>query len=171
MSQTNSQDGVRQAIVATLQAIPDIGRIHDRERYAQQAAALVDLYGWAGAPDISQPGRRPQLRGWFVSLIGESHHGRRVGRRVCVAEWRIVGLLGFDDEAASELTAAALARAVVEALAADPTLGGLINRQADPASPRDGLSGPQIKRLEPVMFAGRLVHRVTISLITERFHG
>ncbi|SMH62842.1 hypothetical protein [Azospirillum agricola] len=157
-------DPVRDAIVATLAGVPRIGRVHDRERYAKESKGLLALYGWTD-PDTASAA----LRGWFVSLTSEVYRPKRVGRATALAEWRIVGLMGFDDDGSSELAMADLARAVVRAFRADPTLDGAVSRLSDSHAGEGAPVGAQILRLEPVMFAGVLTHRATLSLITERF--
>ena len=54
----------RAAIVALLASVPDIGIVHDRERYAANEAAFRDLYLYrSGTPEA-------QLRGWWVRRVG-----------------------------------------------------------------------------------------------------
>lgn len=162
MGTTN--DPVRAAIVATLStAAPDLGRAHPYQRYSKTSADLLKLYGWTDPATGSTV-----LRGWFVSLVAERYSQIRVGRRVVTTDWRLVGLMGFDDAAASELLIAALARTVVDAFRADPTLGGTVNRQSD-GGDFDAPAGCQIVSIEPVMFAGVLAHRATLALTTQHF--
>lgn len=156
-------DPVRAAIAATLAAVPGIGCVHPYQRYSKTGADLLRLYGWTD-PDTGATA----LRGWFVTLVAERYGQIRAGRRTVVTDWRLVGLMGFDDAAASELTIAALARAVVDAFRADPTLGGTVNRQSD-GGDFDAPSGCQIVSVEPVMFAGALAHRATLALTTQHF--
>lgn len=157
-------DQVRAVIVAALASIPDIGRVHDRERYAAQSRDLLDLYGW---PDGGTAKSRT-IRGWFVSIDSERYLAQRIGRRAVVTSWRIVGLMSFDDAASSELLIADLARAVVDRLRVDAGLAAVTHRLADPSAGGAGTAdGPQIVRIEPVMFAGVLCHRASIALTTE----
>lgn len=157
-------DPVRAAIVAVLRGVPNIGQVHDRERYAKESKRLLELYGWTN-PTTGATG----WRGWFVSLGAETYRPKRVGRATALAEWRIVGLMGFEDAEASELAMADLARAVVAAFRADPTLGGAVSRQSDSQGGDGAPVGAQILRLEPVMFCGVLTHRASLSLTTEHF--
>lgn len=151
---------VRGAIVARLGSVAGIGVVHAYERYAKTDAAFKAFY----LTEI--PAGTKVLRGWFVSRLGQRRRALRVGRAERIDRWKLVGLLGLIDDHQSELTASDLADAVVAAFAADPTLGGLVNGQDDG---EDLTLGPQIEAIEPVLFAGTLCHRVTLSLITRRF--
>ncbi|NYZ17065.1 hypothetical protein HL658_31365 [Azospirillum sp. RWY-5-1] len=157
-------DPVRAAIVAALETVPAIGAVHAFERYAPQSQAMQALYRWTN-PDTGAA----EIRGWFVSLVSERYGAPRAGRGTVVGGWLITGLLAVQDAAASELTIAALARAVVARLAADPTLGGTVGRLCDGRNGPATDVGAQIERIEPVMFAGVLCHRARLSLVTERF--
>lgn len=157
-------DAVRDAIVAALQGVPAIGRVHDRERYAVNKAALREIYGWNN-PDTGAL----EIRGWHVRIEAERYGVPRAGRSTVATDWLIRGLLGFDDANASERLAAGLARTVVAAIGADATLGGTVRRLSDGAAGPDAPVGAQIARIEPVMFADALCHRVTLTLTTECF--
>lgn len=130
---------LREAIVAKLRTIPDIGTVHDRERYARDDAALREIYV-AG----------DQLLGWHV---------RRVGRRETgdwnevISEFEIRGFLAFDDDGASELQFDDLLDAIFDAWRADPTLDGAFMYGAS-----DGSAVPVLADSGPVMFAGVLCH-------------
>lgn len=142
---------IRAAIVAVIAAIPGVGQVHDRERYAKTEKDLLAHYGHGGA-----------VLGWFVRRIA-----RRVGRgstlrnRV-VTSWQIRGYASFRDDLASELAFDDLADAVADAFDADDTLGGLIESfESD-----DGTAGVQLVDAGPVMFAGVLCHSVRLNLVT-----
>lgn len=159
-----TSDPVRTAIVTTMStAAPNLGRVHPYQRYSKTGADLLRLYGWTDPATGTVV-----LRGWFVTLVAERYGQIRAGRRTVTTDWRLVGLMGFDDAAASELLITALARMVADAFRADPTLGGTVNRQSD-GGDFDAPSGCQIISVEPVMFAGALAHRATLSLTTQHF--
>ena len=150
---------IRQALAVRLAAIPEIGIVHTRPRYAKTEAAFRAFYVWA-APD-----GRALVRGWYVTRTGQARHIQPVGRQpLALDRWSLVGLIGLIDDDASELIASDLADSVVAAIASDQTLGGLV---------RDCLSGDetgaQIAEIGTVMFAGVLCLRVTISLTTRRY--
>ncbi|KAB2901279.1 MAG: hypothetical protein F9K31_02520 [Dokdonella sp.] len=149
---------VRAAIVARLSAVADIGVVHDRERNAADLARLKALY-WS-APHA-------QLRGWFVRRIATSETGNVQGRTVEQARWRIVGVMGVDDAAASELAFDALVEAIRNAFAQDETLSGTVDQCTDPDG--GGASCVQLDDAGIVMFAGVLCHACKLSLTTVRY--
>ncbi len=159
-------DPVRDAIVTVIRRVPEVGQVHNRERFAKDSKRLLDLYGW---PNPNPATGAQAVRGWFVSLLAEAHRPKRVGRATVLSDWRMTGFLGFEDAEASELVMADLARAIVAAFRADPTLGGVIARQSDSQAGDGAAVGPQIQRIEPVMFCGVLTHRASLTLTTERF--
>lgn len=106
-----SQATIRTAALAVLDSVTDIGITHNRARWASLWNDLRDQY----QTTISTV---TQLRGWWVEWEGfapfaedfESYSGVVRGHRV-----RIHGLLGLDDSASTELTAAVLTEAVANA--------------------------------------------------------
>lgn len=154
------KNAIRAAIAAVIAAVPDIGVVHDRERYANDGRKLAALYQWT-APDGSNP-----LRGWFVEFRSQST-SRRVGRRVETLTWEICGLLGFDDEGNSAAVADRLPGEVKAAIEADPTLGGTVNRLG---VPEQGDAGTVfIGEVILVVFAGMNCHRARLTFTTEHF--
>jgi hypothetical protein len=153
-------DAIRTAIAARLATVPEIGVVHARERYAGQSAALKALYEWP-----NPAAGKKTLRGWWVDFRRLSKT-KRVGRVSAAAVWEICGLIDFDDQDDTAL-AINLALAAAEALEADPTLGGVINRLG---RPEDGDEGTVfVGAVELVGFAGVVCHRARLTLTTEHF--
>jgi hypothetical protein len=150
---------VRLAIVARLRSVPDIGIVHDRERNASDMNRLKALYL---SPDHNQ------VRGWYVRRVATVESGNLLSRTVEQARWRIVGVMGFDDAASSELVFDALVDAVRNAFARDETLGGTVDQCSDPEN-GDGPTGLQLDDAGPVMFGGVLCHACRLSLTTVRY--
>lgn len=144
---------VRAAIVATLAAVPGIGRVHDRQRYARAEKDFRALY-------VTGEG---VLNGWFVAR--HSFEERAIGDDSSRIEerWRITGLVGLSDDAASELAFDTLIDAVATSFRADRGLGGAVL-----TTDADGRTGLQLLQAEPVSFAGVLCHRAILELRTSR---
>jgi len=150
----SAQTAIRAGLVAAIQRVPDAGVVHDRERYASNAAEFLKLYGG----DARKGGR-----GWFVAFRSRAAV-RRVGRRVAVMGWEVVGFIAFDDAAASEHLACDLAFAVASEIETDPTLGGACSRLVGTGDEEPGVA---IRRVEPVLLANAVHHRVRLELFTE----
>ena len=159
-----SFDAIRSAIVTRLGSIPEIGRVHDRERLFPNEQGLRLVYGWPVG------GGQQEVRGWFVSLTRWSGSVGRIGRgRRITCEWRICGFRSFVDEASSEIAMAQMVAQIATAFDADPTLGGAALRCAVGDGP-DALAGIQCEEIAPVQLAGRvLCHRALLSLPTQHF--
>jgi len=142
---------IRDALVAKLSSVPGIGRVHGYERFASGEKAFRELYADGG-----------RILGWHV---------RRVARRAVrisdamtyqvQLDWQVRGFHSLDDAGQSELAFDALLDAAIEALNADPTLGGLV---ADNTTER--AAGAQLVDAGPVMFSGVLCHGATLTLTT-----
>lgn len=146
---------LRTALVARLASVPDIGLVHDRERFAANEAAFRALYLFTPA------GGTPGVRGWWVRRVATATTSISSARTLDVHSWELRGFMAFDDAAASELAFDALIEALRAAVAADPTLGGV----ADPG-PLDEPEGLQLVEAGPVRFAGVLCHSAVLTLKT-----
>lgn len=154
-----SLSAVRAAIVTRLSAVADIGIVHERERNAPDLNRLKALY--------FSPAHN-QVRGWYVRRMAIAESGNVLSRTVEQARWRIVGVMSFDDAAASELVFDDLIDAVRKAFALDETLAGTVDQCSDPESSA-GLTGLQLDDAGPVMFGGVLCHAARLSLTTTRY--
>jgi hypothetical protein len=153
-------DLIRAAIAARLAAIPRIGRVHDRERYAATEPALRALYAWQDGPGT------PSIRGWFVRRTASHGRGPDLGRRVVTHSWAVRGLMSFDDGGSSEHAFDALIEAVMAAVLADDSFGGTaLGTVFGPDGAEFG-AGAQLVESGPVMFAGLLCHGATLTLHT-----
>jgi hypothetical protein len=144
---------IRDALVARLNSVPGIGRVHGFERYASEQKPMRDLYLAEG-----------RILGWHV------RRGARRAVRVADAsyqvqtDWKIRGFLSLDDADQSELIFDGLLDACISALSADPTLGGLV---ADNTTER--AAGAQLVEAGPVMLAGVLCHGAMLELTTVHY--
>ena len=146
---------VRAAIVAVLQAIPDIGRVHDHQPFADRQADFQGFYQ-ATLSDGST-----QLRGWHVrrSAVRETSDG--CATRV-ETDWRIGGYVALSEAAGSELVFDDLVDAVRSAFRSEQDLGGLVGG----LELAEGQAGVQAEDLGPAIFAGVLCHEARLLLTT-----
>ncbi|HYE35503.1 hypothetical protein [Methylocaldum sp.] len=151
-------DAIRTAIVAKLNSVADIGRVHAYERYANQMADLSALYAWDAGSG------QKQLRGWFARRVGiqESKPSEPTFRETIT--WQIRGYLALSDAAASELAFDDLIDAIRAAFRADDTLGGAVA-----TCWIDDEAGIQSDDAGPVLFANVLCHSARLILKTRRY--
>lgn len=141
---------IRAAIVAKLRTLPDIGVVHDYERFARGEKDFRDLY---------QTGDR--ILGWHVRRVATTEKSPVLGRWYTSHDWEIRGFMGLDDAGQSEIVFDGLIEAIREAFRLDETLGiaGLFTVDADSA-------GVQLADSGPVMFGGVLCHSARLTLRT-----
>ena len=146
---------IRAAIKNKMLTVPDIGVVHDYERYAKRESEFRTLFELNG-----------EILGWFfyrdntAELDGDTGEVRRLH------EWQFFGFKGLSDNNASAKSFQDLVEVLASAFRADPTLGGVIeeNKNTDQAF---GPVGLQIDAIETVMFASVLCHRARLRLVTE----
>ena len=144
---------IRTAIADKLRAVPDIGRVHEYERYARNDSGFAALY---------RSGE--QIRGWYVRLVGARETSPAIGRHVSDHDWQIRGVMALQDESATELQFDDLVEAIAAAFRADETLGDVVATTILPAR-----AGIQLIDSSPAMFAGTLCHFTRLGLTT-RFY-
>ena len=144
----------RAAIVAMLQAVPDVGIVHDEEPYAREQAAFKAKYLWTDGSG------QQQLRGWYVVRTGTRETTLGVGRVLNVHTWRIRGFMALMPPDSGK-TFDALVEAMRQLFRDDETLGGDVN--PGPLSTQTGL---QVVDRGPVAVSGVLCHCATLQLQT-----
>lgn len=148
----------RAALLALLQAVPAIGRVHDYQRYAREESAFRSLY-------VYEPATGPsQLRGWQISRVGVAERTVGLGRVLNEHTWRIRGYMALRDADATETEFDALVEAIRAAFRADPTLGGAST--AEPIGDEDGV---QMRDAGPVLFCGVLCHSALLEVQTREY--
>lgn len=145
---------IRAAIIAEMAAVPNIGRLHDYERYAQAAGDFREFY-------IAEIDGSQQLRGWYVRRLTTTETSAVMGSHEDSHEWLLRGFMALDDANASEKVFDGQIEAVRARFRDNPTLGGLI---ASVYSPKG--EGPKLVESLPVMFGGVLCHSARIQLTT-----
>lgn len=146
---------IRSAIVTVMQAVPDIGVVQDRERYAKN---LPDLKTFYATPTLG-------LRGWFVRRLAVAERDRVLPRSNEYTRWRIQGLMAFDDAASSELVFDDLIEQLRDAFRTNDTLNGTVSQCALPDGSDAGL---QLLDTGTVSFAGVVCHSARLQLTTQR---
>lgn len=153
-----SLDAIRTQLRALIAAVPNIGQVHDRERYVREEAKFRQLYLYTPA------GGQEQLRGWWLRRSGTEERSLAVGRTLNVHTWQIRGYMTLNDEQASELAFDALIEASRDAVRADPTLGGVCMQS--PLAGGNNTDGLQVLESAPVLFCGVLCHSALLELKT-----
>ncbi|SFP43705.1 hypothetical protein SAMN05216567_106152 [Variovorax sp. OK605] len=154
-------DTLRSAIVLTLNTVPQIGRVHDRERSLADEAALRALYLY----DLPAGGQ--QLRGWWLRRTATEERSVDTARAMSVDSWTLQGHLAFDDAAASELVLDALVEDIRDAVRGDPTFGGAC--ATGPLTDDKRTDGVQVDGTGLVTFCGVHCHGVALQLRTWRY--
>jgi hypothetical protein len=142
---------IRNAIVALLEGVAGIGRVHAYERYATNDRGFRDLYD-AGAGKIL---------GWHVRRVATRDDALGVGAMGTTHTWRVVGIRALEDAEASELELDDLVERIRAAGRDDDTLAGAVATITI-----DQRAGFELVDSGPVMFAGVLCHRVVLKLTT-----
>lgn len=156
----NTLNAHRQAIVATMASVPEIGIVHDRERYAASNADFQRLYLFTPADGAAH------IRGWWLRRSATLERSRNLGRSALnVHTWTVRGYLAFNDAAGTELVLDDLVEQIRAVVRADPTLGGVC--QPGPlGTGDDDTDGVQVVDAGPVNFAGALCHSVVLQFKT-----
>jgi hypothetical protein len=147
---------IRAAIVAMHRAVPDVGEVHDRERYARSEEKFRELFVMTPA------GAAKQVRGWWWRRTATRESTVSTGTVMNVHIWQCRGYMALNDEDGSELVFDTLIEALRDVVRADPTLGGVCEQN----SAEDGEDGVQVTDAGPVMFCGVLCHSAVLQLKT-----
>ncbi|MBV8250551.1 MAG: hypothetical protein JO200_19150 [Comamonas sp.] len=148
----------RAAIVAALASVPEIGRVHDRERFAEGNDKFKQLYLFTPTGGVQQ------IRGWWIRRSATVERSPNLHRTANVHSWQIRGYLSFRDADATELELDDLVEQFRALVRADPTLGGVC--QPGPLGGESEADGVQVVDAGPVNFAGVLCHSVVLQLKT-----
>ena len=141
----------RNAIVAKMQAVPNIGQVQSYERYAKREADFRTFYEDSG-----------KVLGWVVRRLKIVEKSPAMGRWDVRITWRVAGYMSLDDSAASELAFDELVETLRTAFRDDPTLGGAVDTTIVPER-----AGLEVEDAGPVMFAGVLCHSARLGLTTK----
>ena len=140
----------RDAIVAKMNSVANIGIVHSFERYAAREKDFRDHFMSGG-----------EIRGWVVRRIRTIEKAATIGRWDQTFIWEIRGYMSLDDDGQSELVFDELVEALRDAFRTDETLGGAVDTTIVPER-----AGLEVQGSGPVMFAGFLCHSVRLALTT-----
>lgn len=155
----------REALVTLLRAVPGVGVVHDRERYAASEQAFRSLYIYAHSdPAADAFGDKAHVRGWYIRRVATTELTDN-GRVLNEHTWNIRGYLAFQDDIGSELVFDELVERMRDAVRVTPTLGLASLLGASVATER----GVQVASAGPVFFAGALCHSVLLELRTRNW--
>lgn len=146
---TTEYEDILAAIKARLEAIPNIGRVHDYERWANDPQVVKELY-------VADIGGQRRLRGWNISCPRLPQNTRKLTGVVHerIYDFVIRGFWELDDASASEKQARAKADEIIDSFDSKPDLSGECFKT----------ELALITSFEPGMFAGTLVHMTEILL-------
>lgn len=148
----SSSDVVRSAILEVLQAVPDIGKVYERERYSGTSTKLKDFYVVNG-----------ELAGGFIRRTGRRRETPDGGHTFLVTTtWEIHYFKGFQEATDSERLFDQTLDAIDRAFVLEPTLGDTVDTIMG-----DDQAGIVLLTSQPAMFAGVLVHYAKMRLMTE----
>jgi len=142
---------IRTAIIAKLEAVANIGLVHNRQRFAAKEEIFRELYI-----------QEAQLLGWHVRRVATREISPNSGRWIGDHDWEIRGYQGFSDVDESELAFDALIEAIRDAFREDETLGGVVF-----STVTDRRAGIEVAESLPVMFTGVLCHSCKLLLTTQ----
>lgn len=144
------------AIVAMHQAVPDVGVVHNRERYTRDETKFRELFVMTPA------GADKQVRGWWWRRVATRESMVSTGTVMNVHTWQCRGYMALADAEGSELVFDDLIETFRAAVRADPTFGGVCEQ-----NPMEGEEdGVQVIDAGPVMFCGVLCHSAVLQLKT-----
>jgi hypothetical protein len=148
---------IRAAIAAVMQTVPDIGMVHDYERYADSLQDFRTIY-------ITEIGGEALIRGWFIRRVSRREASDYNGRVKVTMSWLIQCYFGLQDAEASEQDLDAVLDALVAAFRADETLGGVVDSTIVGQD-----AGLQVEEVGPLLFTGKLCHSARCRLSTQHF--
>jgi len=143
------------AIKTKLETVPDVGVVHDYERYAKRESEFRKLF--KSGEEI--------LGGFFYRETTQELDGDTGEVRV-IHNWKFLWFKGLEDKKATAKTFQILIESICTAFRIDPTLGGVIEDNKNMAQ-TFGPVGLQVDAIETVSFVDVLCHRARLSLLTE----
>lgn len=151
----------RSALLAVLGAVPGVGIVHSRERFAGSDSEFRKLYLYTPAQAEDGFGTDSHIRGWYVRRTATTEVNAN-GRIMNEHRWLIRGYMAFKDAVESELIFDDLVERIRAAVRVDTTLGlpGLLGGSIQDER------GVQVASAGPVMFTGLLCHSAMLELST-----
>lgn len=144
---------IRSKIVEMLREIPDIGIVHERERYFSDLDKIRSAFTWqpttAGSPK--------QVRGWFLRRVKMNPEHLGNFKYDLENTWEITGYVGWNEELNSEIILDGLIEEIFQTFKKPMPLNLL------------GLTAFGIELIDSstVNFTGVVCHRATLQLVTK----
>lgn len=152
---------IRTAVVAKAAAVPGMGLVHDRERYAKSEKDFRDQYLYERGDG------KTEVRGWSIKRVSTRELTAGLGRGIDEHTWQLRGYRAFNDEEASSTDFDEVIEAFRDAVRADPTFGGVCTSQW---SMEDGESElVEVLDSGPVIFCDVLCHSALLQLRTRSY--
>ena len=145
---------VRDAIAAKISAVPNVGVVHKYERFSKSSDTLKALY---------YDSSLKRIQAWTVRRKASQKRDIETGLLSRVDRWQVSFFMGMNDADQTGILFDDLLQTVVDAFDDDPTLGGVTDIIRDNRGPY----GLQVDDIEPVVFAGLLCHRASLTLMTD----
>lgn len=105
----SNEAAIRETIKETVEAITNVGVVHDYERWSSEWSAFLDLFR-------TTVGNSKVIRGWTITCESFpqswENHDKNIRREYT---YKLRGYFGLDDSAASEKEAMVIVEDVVEA--------------------------------------------------------
>ncbi len=157
---------IRDALVVTLAAVPQIGHVYARERYLTDEKKFREIYLYK--PGAGEPIANDHLRGWWLRRVETEERQANTARTVNVHTWLVRGFMALKDDVESELVFDDLVEAVRAAVRVGLAPGGSLVSvcQPGPIGGADSETGLQVLNMRPVTFTGVLCHSADLQLTT-----
>jgi hypothetical protein len=146
-----SESGTRAAIAAKIASLPDIGIVHDYERWAADSAKFIEFF-------TATIGGVSQIRGWEISRKKAVEDTTSTRGHI----YLIKGYMGLKDAAATEKTFNGLIEEIALAFRRSQSLGGATL----------GHDFIQVQTIEARMFGSVLCHcaELSITCYDDKYH-
>lgn len=143
-----SLETIRNNIEATLNGVPNIGKVYNYLRWSSDWSKFLDAFK-------DTEGR---IRGCMFTRQSVGTRRDTIGENEGMHVFRFVFLMGLKDADATGIVFDDLLESIVAAFKADLTLGGACLTTHPDWGPLAGLVALQIDLIEPRMFGGVLCH-------------
>jgi len=150
-----SESAIRAQILVILNAVTNIGKVYDYERWAADWTTFINLFkATIGAVD--------QIRGWEIGRRNAPQIDHAYGVVYVPHQFVIRGFMSVNDASATEKTFNALIEAIQTAFRTKDTLNGTCE-----TTRYDGRASIQVDIIEMRSFGSILCHYAELSLFAK----
>ena len=152
-------DQIRTKIVEMLRAIPEIGIVHERERYFSDLDKIRATFIWQ-PPTAGSP---KQVRGWFLRRVKMNPEHLGNYKYDLENTWEITGYMSWNEELNSEIVFDGLIEQISQVFQKPIALNQVQN------ATKQGVVAHGIELVDSstVTFTGVVCHRATLQLVTK----